>query len=54
MASGYDRVEVTFSKTNEKDIQLYKHLENESEIIGKGKYIKTLIHKDMKKKATKK
>lgn len=51
MAKDYERVEVTFSKANEKDIKLFNHLENESEIIGKGRYIKKLINEDMKKKA---
>lgn len=54
MAKDYERVEVTFSKTNEKDIKLFNHLEDNSEIIGKGRYIKKLISEDMKKKATKK
>lgn len=53
MAKGFERVEVTFSKSKDKEMELYKHLEQESEIIGKGKYIKKLINEDMKKAAKK-
>lgn len=52
MAKEYERVEVTFSKKSDIEMKIYKHLEEESEIIGKGKYIKQLLKKDMDKKAT--
>lgn len=46
---GYERVDVTFSKTSDIEMQLYKYIEEKGQLIGKGKYIKQLILEDMKK-----
>lgn len=43
----YERVEVPFSKSNEEEMKLYKHLEDNSKLLGKAKYIKQLILKDL-------
>lgn len=42
----YERVEVTFSKESKLEMDLYEYLLKESELVGKGKYIKLLIQKD--------
>ena len=54
MSKEYERVEVTFSKKSEVEMKIYKHLEKESDIVGKGKYLKQLLKNDMDKKATEK
>lgn len=46
---GYERVDVTFSKASDIEMQLYKYIEEKGQLIGKGKYIKQLILEDMKK-----
>lgn len=46
---GYERIDITFSKNSEIEMQLYKYIEAKGELIGKGKYIKQLILEDMKK-----
>lgn len=46
-AGDYERVEVPFSKSNEEEMKLYKHLEDNSKLLGKAKYIKQLILKDL-------
>lgn len=46
---GYERIDVTFSKLSELEMELYKYIEEKGELIGKGKYIKQLILEDMKK-----
>lgn len=38
--SNYERVEVTFSKNNEVEKDLFKYLEEKARIIGKGTYLK--------------
>lgn len=48
-AGDYERVEVPFSKSNEEEMKLYKHLEDNSKLLGKAKYIKQLILKDLLK-----
>lgn len=45
----YERVEVTFSKENNFEMDIYKFLLNKSKVIGKGKYVKNLVYEDMKK-----
>ena len=53
-SDNYDRAEVTFSKTNDFEQELYKHLLEMSKVIGKGSYLKQLVYEDMlKKKGTK-
>lgn len=46
----YERLEVTFSKDNDKEMELYDFAMKESKLFGKGKYIKMLILEDFKKK----
>lgn len=46
---GYEHIDVTFSITNELEMELYKHMIKKGELIGNGKYIKQLIQEDMKK-----
>lgn len=47
--SNYERIEVTFAKNNEEEMKLYKHATkgNKSKLLGKTKYIKQLILKDI-------
>ena len=47
--SNYERVEVTFSKTDETEIMLYEYLLNKSKIIGRTNYLKQLLYEDMLK-----
>jgi hypothetical protein len=46
----YDRAEVTFSKINELDQELYFYLQKVSKVIGKGTYLKQLLYEDMLKR----
>lgn len=46
----YERIDVTFSKTNDIEMEIYKYLIDKSKFLGKGKYIKNLIYKEMKGK----
>lgn len=45
----YERVEVTFSKNNEVENDLFKYLEKKARIIGKGTYLKQLLYEHMLK-----
>lgn len=45
----YDRAEITFSKINELEQQMYNYLIEKSKIIGKGAYLKQLLYDDMMK-----
>lgn len=47
--SNYERIEVTFAKDNEEEMKLYNHAikNNKSKLLGKTKYIKQLILKDI-------
>lgn len=51
--NNYERIEVTFSKDNQLEMDIYKFVLEQSKLIGKGKYVKNLIYNEMKK-ATKK
>lgn len=46
---GYEHVDVTFSKNNELEMELYKYIIEKGVIVGSGKYLKQLIYEDMKK-----
>lgn len=51
----YERVDVTFSKKNEIEIELYKYIEENAGILGKAKFIKqVLLDKMNQDKTTKK
>lgn len=45
----YERIEMTFSKENETEMDVYKFILEQSKMLGKGKYIKNLIYEEMKK-----
>jgi len=45
----YERIEITFAKDNQIEMDVYKFILEQSGIIGKGKYVKNLIYKEMKK-----
>lgn len=45
----YERIELTFSKDNELEMDIYKFILKQSKLIGKGKYVKNLIYEEMKK-----
>jgi hypothetical protein len=49
-SDNYERAEVTFSKTNELEIEIFNHLLEMSKVIGKGTYLKQLLYEDMLKK----
>ena len=49
-SDNYERAEVTFSKTNELEIDIFNHLKEMSKVMGKGTYLKQLLYKDMLKK----
>ncbi len=48
----YERIEITFNKDDEYEIELYKYIIKNSNKIGKAKWLKNLVRKDME--ATKK
>jgi len=45
----YERVELTFSKDNKLEIDVYKFILEQSQMIGKSRYVKNLIYEEMKK-----
>ena len=45
---GYKHIELTFREGNEKEMELYKFIEENSTLLGKSKYIKQLIQKEYK------
>lgn len=45
----YERIEMTFSKDNKLEMDVYKFILEQSKMIGKGRYIKNLIYENMKK-----
>lgn len=45
----YERIELTFAKDNDLEMEIYKYIKNKSKLLGKGKYIKNLIYGEMKK-----
>ena len=45
----YERIEATFAKDNEKEMELYNFAKKQSQLFGQAKYIKMLILEDMKK-----
>lgn len=45
----YERVEITFNTSNEEEMQVYKYILEKSKEIGKAKWLKNLIRKDMNK-----
>ncbi len=47
--NNYERIELTFSKDNQIEMDLYKFILEHSKVIGKGKYIKNIIYEIMKK-----
>jgi len=49
-SDNYERAEVTFSKNNELEIEIFQHLVGMSKVIGKGTYLKQLLYEDMLKK----
>lgn len=42
----YKRVEVTFSKKQEVDMEIYNYLLESGKVIGNGPYIKQLLYED--------
>lgn len=48
----YERIEITFNKDDEYEIELYNYIIKNSKKIGKAKWLKNLVRKDME--ATKK
>ena len=49
----YERIELTFSKDNVVEMEVYKFILEQSKMIGKGRYIKNRIYEEMKKAAEK-
>lgn len=45
----YERIEITFSKENQIEMDLYNFILEQSKVLGKGKYVKNLIYDVMKK-----
>ncbi len=44
----YERIEITFNKDDEYEMELYKYIIKNSNKIGKAKWLKNLVRKDMK------
>jgi len=49
----YERIELTFSKENEIEMDVYRFILEQSKMIGKSRYVKNLIY-EATKKATEK
>lgn len=49
----YERIEITFAKDNEAEMDVYKFILEQSKLLGRGKYMKNLIYGEMKKTAEK-
>lgn len=47
----YERIEITFAKDNQIEMDVYKFILEQSGMIGKGRYVKNLIYEEMKKAA---
>jgi len=47
--SKYERVEITFNSDDPNEMEVYNYIIKESKSIGKAKWIKNLIRKDMNK-----
>lgn len=45
----YERVEITFNSNNEEEMEIYKYILEKSKGLGKAKWLKNLIRKDMNK-----
>lgn len=45
----YERVEITFNTANDDEMQIYKYILEKSKDIGKAKWLKNLIRKEMNK-----
>lgn len=45
----YERIEITFNTLNEDEMEIYKYILEKSKEIGKAKWLKNLIRKDMNK-----
>ena len=45
----YERIEITFNKDDEYEIELYNYIIKNSNKIGKAKWIKNLVRKEMSK-----
>ena len=44
----YERIEMTFAKDNQIEMDVYKFILEQSGMIGKGRYVKNLIYEEMK------
>ena len=49
----YERIELTFSKDNKLEMDVYEFILEQSKMIGKSRYAKNLIYEEMKKTAEK-
>lgn len=45
----YDRVEVTFSKDQDLESEMFRFLEVKGKIVGKGKFLKQLLYEQMER-----
>lgn len=45
----YERVEITFNTANEDEMEIYTYILEKSKDIGKAKWLKNLIRKEMNK-----
>ncbi|URZ06511.1 hypothetical protein [Clostridium felsineum] len=46
-STNYERVEITFSKVDDIDKEIFKYLNEKSKIVGKAKYLKQLLYDKM-------
>lgn len=47
MAKNYEKIDLAFSKANEKEMELYKWIENKSGILNKSTLIKQMLYEAM-------
>lgn len=47
MAKNYEKIDLAFSKNNEKEIELYKWIEDKSGILNKSTLIKQILYEIM-------
>jgi hypothetical protein len=49
MAKNYEKIDLAFSRNNEKEMELYKWIENKSGILNKSTLIKQMLYEIMVK-----
>lgn len=54
LARNYEKIDLAFSKNNEKEMELYKWIENKSGILNKSTLVKQMLYEIMVRDKSKK